>query len=40
VYNLIINSTSVPTPLEDAVSNMKVIDAMFKSGKENQIIHL
>jgi predicted dehydrogenase len=38
--NAIINNTSVPTPLEDAVSNMKVIDAMFESGKENQIIHL
>ena len=36
----IINNTNVPTPLHDAVANMKVIDAMFESGKNNQIIQL
>jgi predicted dehydrogenase len=30
----ILNDTAVPTPLEDAVANMKVIDAIFKSGEE------
>jgi len=30
----ILNNTEVPTPLEDAVANMKVIDAVFKSGEE------
>lgn len=30
----ILNDTAVATPLEDAVANMKVIDAIFKSGKE------
>jgi len=29
----IINDTKVPTPLEDAVSNMKVIEAIIKSNK-------
>jgi predicted dehydrogenase len=32
--NSILNDTTVPTPLEDAVANMKVIDAIFKSGEE------
>jgi predicted dehydrogenase len=27
----IINNTAVPTPVEDAIANMKVIDAVFKS---------
>lgn len=31
----IINNTAVPTPLEDSVANMKVIDAVFKSGKKS-----
>jgi len=31
----ILNDTSVPTPIEDAVSNMKVIEAVVASGKEN-----
>src|SRR6056297_2308881 len=30
----ILNNRAVPTPLEDAVANMKVIDAIFKSGEE------
>jgi len=29
----ILNNTSVPTPLEDAVANMKVIDALFASDQ-------
>ena len=29
----ILNNTPVPTPLEDAVANMKVIEAVFQSGK-------
>ena len=29
----VINNTAVPTPLGDAVANMKVIDAIFKSSK-------
>ncbi len=29
----VINDTPVPTPLEDAVANMKVIEALVKSGK-------
>ncbi|MEQ8413459.1 MAG: Gfo/Idh/MocA family oxidoreductase [Imperialibacter sp.] len=29
----ILDNKPVPTPLEDAVSNMKVIDAIFESGK-------
>ncbi len=29
----ILNNTSVPTPIEDAVANMKVIDAVFNSAK-------
>lgn len=31
----ILNQTAVPTPLEDAVANMKVIEAVFQSGKLN-----
>lgn len=38
--NAIIHDTEVPTPLEDAVANMKIIDAMFESGKNNQPIRL
>ncbi|MRX47363.1 Gfo/Idh/MocA family protein [Pedobacter puniceum] len=30
----ILDNTNVPTPLEDAVNNMKVIEAMFASDKE------
>ena len=29
----ILNNTSVPTPIEDAVANMKVIEAVFNSAK-------
>jgi predicted dehydrogenase len=31
----VLNRTAVPTPLEDAVANMKVIEAVFQSGKLN-----
>lgn len=34
----IINNTPVPTPLEDAAANMKLIDAIFQSAKTNQWI--
>ncbi|MGI9149399.1 MAG: Gfo/Idh/MocA family protein [Chloroflexota bacterium] len=30
----IIDNTPVPTPLEDAVANMRVIDAVFRSGRD------
>ena len=30
----ILNKTNVPTPLQDAVDNMKVIDAIFESAKK------
>lgn len=36
----IINNNAVPTPLEDAVANMKVIDAVFESGKYGRAIRL
>src|SRR5947209_13709337 len=29
----VLNNTGVPTPIEDAVANMKVIDAVFQSAK-------
>ncbi len=29
----ILNDTAVPTPLEDALANMKVIEALFQSGR-------
>ena len=32
----ILNDTPVPTPIEDAVANMKVIDALFQSDKAGQ----
>ena len=31
----ILNDTDVPTPLEDAVANMRVIEKMFESDKQN-----
>ncbi len=31
----ILNNTKVPTPLEDAAANMKVIDKIFESAKNN-----
>ncbi len=36
----IINNKAVPTPLEDAVANMKVIDAIFKSDKKRSTIEM
>lgn len=36
----ILNNTDVPTPLTDAVNNMKVIDALFLSGKEKGWVSL
>ena len=35
----ILNDEPVLTPLEDAVNNMKVIEAVFKSAKENKIVN-
>ena len=29
----VLNDTPVPTPIEDAVANMKVIEAIVESGK-------
>ena len=34
----ILNNDPVPTPLEDAINNMKVIDAVFKSEKEKKFV--
>lgn len=34
----ILNNEPVPTPLEDAVNNMKVIEAFFKSAKEEKFV--
>jgi predicted dehydrogenase len=31
----ILNNTNVPTPIEDAVANMKVIEAVIRSAKSN-----
>jgi predicted dehydrogenase len=36
----ILNNTNVPTPLTDAVNNMKVIDALFKSAKDRAWVNL
>ncbi|MEX0660146.1 MAG: Gfo/Idh/MocA family oxidoreductase [Balneolaceae bacterium] len=36
----ILNNTDVPTPLADAINNMKVIDAMFKSNREKKPVSL
>jgi predicted dehydrogenase len=36
----ILEDTPVPTPLEDAVGNMRVIDALFKSAAEKRWIQL
>lgn len=36
----ILNKTAVPTSLEDAVANMKVIDAIFESGKSGKVVKL
>ncbi len=34
----ILNNEPVPTPLEDAVNNMKVIEAIFESAKEKKFV--
>jgi predicted dehydrogenase len=34
--NAILNNEPVPTPLEDAVNNMKVIEAVFESAKDRK----
>lgn len=36
----ILDNTPVPTPLDDALANMRIIDAMFTSAKQNQWISL
>jgi predicted dehydrogenase len=36
----ILNNTEVPTPLTDAINNMKVIDAVFKSGEEAKWVEI
>jgi predicted dehydrogenase len=36
----IFNNTPVPTPLSDAIANMRVIDAIFESAAEGQWIEL
>ncbi len=36
----VLNDTPVPTPLEDAVANMKVIEALKLSGKENRWVEI
>jgi predicted dehydrogenase len=36
----VLNDTPVPTPLSDAVNNMKVIDAVIESGRKNTWISL
>jgi predicted dehydrogenase len=36
----ILNNTSVPTPLTDALANMRVIDAMFESAKKQDWVSI
>lgn len=36
----ILNNTPVPTPIEDAVANMRVIEAVFESGKTNAWVNI
>lgn len=38
--NAVLQNEAVPTPLSDAVNNMKVIDAIVESSKKNQWIDL
>lgn len=38
--NSITHGTAVPTPLEDALANMKVIDAVFKSDKKGTALEM
>lgn len=35
-----LSGTAVPTPLEDALANMRVIDAVFKSGRTGRWVEL
>ncbi len=34
----VLNNTAVPTPLEDAVGNMRVIEAIRQSGEQRQLV--
>jgi predicted dehydrogenase len=36
----IMDNTPVPTPLEDAVANMRVIDAIIRSGREGKWVEV
>lgn len=36
----VINDTPVPTPLEDAVANMKAIEAVFESGRSERWVEI
>lgn len=36
----ILENTAVPTPLSDAMANMRIIDAMFESAKQNKWISI
>src|SRR5574341_2224048 len=36
----VINDTPVPTPLEDAVANMKAIEAVFESGRSGRWVEI
>lgn len=36
----VINQQSVPTPLTDALNNMRVIDAVFDAGEQQRWIHI
>ena len=36
----VINDTPVPTPLEDAVANMKVIEALVESGRSGKWVEI
>ena len=40
MVNAIVNDTPVPTPLQDAVDNMRVIDAIIESGRSNTWVPL
>jgi len=35
--NAILNNEPVPTPLEDAVNNMKIIEAVFERAKNQKL---
>ncbi|MDQ3330288.1 MAG: gfo/Idh/MocA family oxidoreductase, partial [Planctomycetota bacterium] len=36
----ILDDTPVPTPIEDAVANMRVIEAIVRSGKERRSLEM